>query len=389
MMSGRIIVLVMDSVGIGAQPDAADYQSMGANTFLHAAQAYPGFSITNLQKLGIGNITGMDFIQTTDQPLAHYGRMTEITAGCDTFAGIWEMAGVVFTERFASFNPKIPERLIQELNEFLGITTLCNGYISGFKVLDQFADEHFGTGQPIVYTCDDGVILVAAHETVIPPMRLQQIAREMSHFFVGKNVSRIIARSFVGVKENFVRTNNRADFVIPFDKDHEHLFQKLRKAGISLTVTQHIASLIGEEFASNILPGIKNSRGIMDSVCEYIKVGSPGISIFVVPDFDMSGHKKDAIQYAHDIMYFDARLKEVLQLIDDHDILFIVADHGCDPLLDIRGHTREYVPLLMVEGKRVVGHNLDTRDTFADLGQTICDLVGTDPLPFGKSFKIG
>lgn len=386
-MFQRIIILVMDSVGIGAQHDADQYQSAGANTFQHAAQAYPNFSVPTLQSLGIGNIPGVDMVPSTSHALAHYGRMIETTSGNDTFAGIWEMAGVVFKERFASFRPKMPDQLVDELRKSLGISTLCNAYVSGFKVLDQFADEHFASGLPIVYTCDDGCILVAAHEDVIEPSRLQDIAQKMATFFVGRNVTRIIARPFVGTKGNFVRTDNRADILVPLSKTREHLFHRVRESGISLTMTEHLASIIGDDFSGNILPGVKDSAGIMDSVCEHMKTGMPGISMFVVPDFDMSGHRRDPQQYALDIMYFDERLPEVLRLLGSDDILFIVADHGCDPALDIRGHTREYIPLLVVNGDHGVGSNLGTRASFADLGQTICNLIETRPITIGQSFS--
>jgi phosphopentomutase len=386
-MFQRIIILVMDSVGIGAQADAADYNSLGVHTFHHAAKSHPNFSVPNLQNLGIGNINGVDVVPATDKPLAHYGRMVETTSGCDTFAGVWEMAGVVFRDRFESFCPRMTADLVCELHQFLGIRTLCNAYVSGFKVLDEYADEHFETGYPIIYTCDDGVILIAAHEDVMHPNKLQEVALQMSEFFTGKNVTRIIARAFIGKKGEFIRTSNRADIVVPLAKTPEHLFRRIQDVGIPLTVTEHLASIIGDEFVSDVIPGVKDSAGIMDSVLKHLNTGARGVSMFVVPDFDMSGHKKDPNQYALDIMYFDERLGDVLRLIGDDDILFIVADHGCDPSLDIRGHTREYVPLLTVVGNYCFGRNLGTRASFADLGQTICDLIGAKPLTVGESFS--
>lgn len=382
----RIVILVMDSVGIGAQSDAAAYKSVGANTFRHAAQSRPGFSVPNLQKLGMGNIIGVDEVPGVNQPLAHYGRMTEITSGNDTFAGVWEMAGVIFEERLASFYPKMPENLVRQLQRHLGIGTLCNAYISGFKVLDEHADDHFSSGLPIVYTCDDGVVLVAAHEDVMSPAKLHEIARQMSHFFVGKKVARIIARPFVGDKGSFLRTKNRVDVVLPFSQSQEHLFQRMRARGTQFTATEHLASVIGQEYVTETIPGIQDSGGIMDSVCTHLGSGGRGVSMFVVPDFDMSGHSKNAEQYALDLMYFDRRLEDVLQLIGPDDLLFIVADHGCDPALAIRGHTREYVPLLAVDGRHRLGSDLGTRMSFADLGQTICELIGATPIPLGRSF---
>jgi len=385
-MFRRITILVMDSVGIGAQPDAEPYNSIGANTFLHAAQAHPGFSLPNLEKLGIGNIIGVESVPSVKLPIAHYGRMAEVTSGNDTFAGIWEMAGVIFKERFESFYPEMSARLVDELQQYLGIPTLCNAYISGFKVFDLYADKHFNSGYPIIYTCDDGVVLIAAHEDVIAPARLHEIARKMSRFFVGMNITRIIARAFVGNKGNFIRTENRADIIVPFNSSQDHLFQRLKEIGIPFTATEHLASLIGREFTTNVIQGFKNSQRTMDDVCDYLKQGGNGVAMFVIPDFDMSGHIRNPEHYALDLLYFDLRLGEVLQLADSNDLLFIVADHGCDPSLDIRGHTREYVPLLALSGRCQVGSDLGTRHTFADLGQTICELVKADSIPVGKSF---
>ncbi|MFH1598178.1 MAG: phosphopentomutase [Patescibacteria group bacterium] len=388
VMFRRIIILVMDSVGIGAQLDAADYKSVGAHTFHHAAQAHPRFRVPNLEKLGIGNIVGISNIPTADKPLAHYGRMAEVTSGNDTFFGVWEMAGVIYKERFTSFYPGMSVGLVREMQQVLGTETLCNAYVSGFRVFDEYADEHYATGQPIVYTCDDGVVLIAAHENVMPPARLHEIAWKMSRFFVGKNVARIIARTFIGEKGSFIRTKNRTDIVVPLDRSQEHLFQRMQEVGVPFIATEHLTSIIGKEFVTVIIPGIMDSAGIMDSVCKYLGKNHSGVSMFVVPDFDMSGHGNKPNQYARDIMYFDDRLGELLQLIGQDDLLFIVADHGCDPVFVVRGHTREYVPLLVLNGSHQIGSNLGTRASFADLGQTICELIGANPIPLGESFAL-
>jgi phosphopentomutase len=376
----------MDSVGIGEQVDAADYKSVGANTFHHAATAYPNFSVPNLQRLGIGNIMGVQSVPAVEQPLAYFGRMTETTAGNDTFAGIWEMGGVVFKERFEAYNPIIPPSIVSALQEHIGMKTLCNSYVSGFKVYDMYADEHFATGQPIIYSCDDGVILIGAHEEVIPPATMHQIAEKMATFFQGKKATRIIGRAFIGKKGNFIRTENRIDITIPLDKGQDHLYQRLREQGVNFTVTEHLASIIGQEFPSKILQGIRDSAGIMEWVNDLLDANEPGVSMFVVPDFDMSGHKRDPFEYGADLVKFDVMLGVVFEKISKGDVLFITADHGCDPGLDIRGHTREYVPLLALNGDSKIGRELDTRTTFADLGQTICELIGADPISHGTSF---
>ncbi len=385
-MIRHIMILIMDSVGIGEQPDAAKYESRGANTLHHAATAHPRFSIPNLQKLGIGNIEGVTDIVPSKNPLAHYGRMREITSGNDTFAGVWEMAGVIFEKRFSSFSPKMPANLVRQIQAHIEIGTLCNTYISGMKVLDQYADQHFHTGRPILYTSDDGVILIAAHEQVILPQKLKEITSRLATFFIGKNVSRIIARPFKGEKGAFVRTKNRADFVVPFDISVEHLFTRIKESGTPLTVTEHLASLIGKDYPSRVIPGIKDSAGIMDSAYRLIRRKVKGISMFVVPDFDMSGHRKDPQRYAHDLINFDEMLGKLMGLMTGDDILFIVADHGCDPTLPIRGHTREYVPLLVYSPNSSKGVSLGTRGSFSDLGQTICRLINTPRITYGKSF---
>ena len=223
---------------------------------------------------------------------------------------------------------------------------------------------------------------------MLSPDKLHEIAWGMSRFFIGKNVTRIIARAFIGEKGNFVRTENRADIVVPLDKSQEHLFQRMQEVGTSFTVTEHLASVIGAEFVTEVIPGIMDSAGVMDSICRHLSDNHDGVSMFVVPDFDMSGHARKPYQYALDLMYFDSRLGEILPMIGQDDLLLILADHGCDPTIAIRGHTREYVPLLAFSGNHQIGSGLGTRASFADLGQTICELIGANPISIGESFAL-
>ncbi len=382
----RVAVLIMDSVGIGAQDDACDYDSFGANTFLHAVEAVPGLSLPSLERLGFGNIEGVSGIHGCDNPISAYGRMIEITAGNDTYAGVWEMAGVVFKERATSFYPEIPRDLMIGLWDFLGRKTLCNAYVSGFRVLDRFLDMHRETHDPIVYTSDDGVILVAAHEQYLLPEELHQIASKMAIFFAGRQVTRVIARPFVGDKGNITRTSNRRDFVVPLDKGATHMFRRLREANVSLTVTEHLSRMIGEEYATTVIPGIKDSLDVMESITAWLDSRTSGVSMFVLPDFDMSGHRRDPVGYASDLTCFDVQLGDLLRHMGESDIIFVTADHGCDPTFSIRGHTREYVPILAIDHDRATGCCIGTRSTFADLGQTICDLFGAEKIPIGTSF---
>jgi len=385
-VKNRVTILVMDSVGIGAQPDAEEYDSINASTFQHAADSDTAFSLPVLTDLGIGNIQGVIGVTASTRPRASFGRMKEISCGCDTFIGVWEMAGVVFNKRFVSYNPELPINLLKQLWNKIGCQTLCNQYMSGIIALDLYAERHFASRLPIVYTCDDGVILIAAHENVITPGELHQIAERMSEFFTNHGVSRIIARTFIGNKGSFERTNNRRDFVIGIPTDSHHLFSNLRKNGVEFVATQHLATIFGEQTVDRIIPGIKDSAGIMKSACQWISEKKSGVAMFVVPDFDMSGHRKEPMAYANDLMAFDQKLGELLSLTDGDDYVFITADHGCDPTLPIRGHTREYVPLLVYNGKRKIGNSLQTRQTFADLGQTVLDIMDTPPMPLGLSF---
>ncbi|MBN1779431.1 MAG: phosphopentomutase [Candidatus Buchananbacteria bacterium] len=375
----------MDSVGIGAQPDASIYDSEKAHTFSHVANAVANFSVPNLSKLGFGNITNLPCVPPTDSPSASWGKMCELTSGIDTFAGIWEMAGVIYKDRFASFKPSIPSRLLVEMQAAIESNTLCNSYISGFLVLDSYFQEHQSTGHPIVYTCDDGTVLVAAHEDTMSPSKLHTIAERMAKFFVGRQVTRIIARPFVGKPGNLKRTANRRDFVVQTDQGDCHLFARLQQAEIPLTLTEHLTSLIGQQYSSNVIKGIFDSVGIMAEVKNHMASHRPGVAMFVVPDFDMSGHRKDAKQYAHDLMSFDSLLGPILNMLEPSDLLVITADHGCDPTLPVRGHTREYVPLL-VTSKNATGKPIGNRTSFADLGQTICNLYSLPSIKTGDSF---
>lgn len=386
-MLDRIILLVLDGVGIGEQHDAYRYSSQNANSFNHAASSVENFEVESLRMLGLGNIIGVDVVSALDNPLASYGRMMEISAGNDTFVGIWEIAGVIFNKRFSSFYPKMPSKLIASLQKHIGKGTLCNSHISGFDNLDVFADEHFLSAMPIILTCNDGVIIVSAHEEVIALKELFGITELMTEFFIGKGVSRIVVRPFIGDKGNFIRTANRRDFIVPFDKGNSNLYQRIMDASWGFTVTEHLATLIGKEYITNVMPGFKDCAGVIDSVCNFLRERRTGILMFVVPDFDLSGHRRNPQAYARDLMFFDQKIRQVLELIGPNDLLVITADHGCDPISQAaRNHTREYVPLLVLDGGKKVGVNLGTRATFADLGQTICELIGTKPINFGKSF---
>ena len=366
----RIIILVLDSVGCGIQGDYKKYQSRKSNTLENIYASEKKFSLPNLEQLGL--LGAINNTLTSKRGIS--GKMQEQTSGNDTFAGIWEMVGVVFSERFRSKKTGFSKQLLKRIENKLGITMVGNKYISGFKVLDKFYDEHKIRNAPILYFADDGVILLAAHENVIPAKKLNAYGKKLSTALMNHNISRVITRPFTGKKWNFIRTKNRKDYIAFANLEKKSILPLLRSKKIHLITTEHLFNILGHPQNTRYTKGNYTNKNLIPIIINYLNEAKrKAVMLFCLQDFDMYGHKKDIKGYAQKLREFDALLPKILKRLKHNDLLFITADHGCDPTIDIRGHTREYVPLLVYSPQlKHLTTQLGTRKSFADIAQTIC-----------------
>jgi phosphopentomutase len=381
----RVIIIVLDSMGVGELPDAAEYGDEGSNTLVNTAKAVGGLSLPHTQQLGLGNITAIEGVPPCDEPLGAYGRMAEASAGKDTTTGHWEMAGIYSPRPLPTYPNGFPKELIEEYERRIGRKTLGNYPRSGTVIIQELGEEHMRTGYPIVYTSADSVFQVAAHEEVIPIeelYRICQIAREM---LVGEHaVGRVIARPFVGEPGNFTRTERRKDFsLLPPEIT---LLDRLVAAGRPVMGVGKIEDIFAHRGLSQSVHS-PNNMACVDQTLAYMKESQRGLIFTNLVDFDMLwGHRNNPQGYAGGLEAFDRRLPEIMGAMTAPDILFLTADHGNDPTTPSTDHSREYVPLLAYGSRVKPGVNLGTRETFADLGATVAELLDIEPLPFGTSF---
>lgn len=381
----RVIWIVLDSVGMGELPDAAAFGDVGANTIAHIAEQTTGFALPNMQALGYGNIDGMKGIVPVDNPKGAYGRLAERSAGKDTVTGHWEMAGIYTKDGFPVYPDGFPKEVMQAFLEQTGLKGyLANTVASGTAIIETFGKEHIATGFPIIYTSADSVFQIAAHEQVIPVKRLYEICETARNVLTGKHeVARVIARPFVGEPGSFKRTANRRDFAVK--PSSNNVLEHIKKAGLEVAAVGKIEDI----FAQTGVTKAKHTKDNMDGVdvtLDYLKEVEQGLIFTNLVEFDsMYGHRRDVSGYAKALREFDDRLPEIINAMKSEDILMITADHGCDPAFRGTDHTREYVPVL-VYGQNVTPCNLHTMDTFACMGQTICDYLGVEPIAIGESF---
>ncbi|MED4751154.1 phosphopentomutase [Brevibacillus choshinensis] len=388
MRFSRIFLIVMDSVGIGELPDAPKFRDEGAHTLGHIAERVAGFRLPNLEKLGLGNIVPINNVPATAAPLAHYGKMQEISMGKDTTTGHWEIMGLHVSTPFNTYPDGFPSSLISEFEQRIGRKVLGNKVASGTDILDELGEEHMKTGNVIVYTSADSVFQVAAHEDVIPLnelYRICEIARELTlrdEFAV----TRVIARPFEGEPGHFSRTSNRHDYSVkPFSPT---VMNHVQDAGLSSIAIGKISDIYAEEGITKSIRTKDNMDGV-DQLLGTMKESFAGLSFVNLVDFDAKfGHRRDPQGYGEALMEFDARIPELLSALLDGDLLVITADHGNDPVHHGTDHTREYVPLLAYHKGITVGTDLGVRETFADLGATIADNFDVKAPSIGKSFLI-
>ena len=381
-MKPRAIVIVCDSLGVGELPDAADFGDAGSNTLGHILDvARP--RLPNLERLGLLHTLPTPRASTT--PAAAFGRMAERSAGKDTTTGHWEMMGLIVEDPFRTYPSGFPHELIAEYERRIGRRTLGNKPASGTVILDELGEEHMRTGSPIVYTSGDSVFQVAAHEEVIPPPELWRICAIARELMRGEhNVGRIIARPFVGPRRGeFKRTANRKDFSVR--PTGETALERASKNGRKVAGIGKIADIFDRVGIDEEIRSQSNSDG-MARTLRLVAESDFDLIFTNLVDFDSKyGHRNDPAGYARALEQFDAELPPLLSVLQPRDLLFLTADHGCDPTDISTDHTREYVPLV-IAGPQVQPGPLGTRETFADLGATVLQHLGLDHAPMpGKS----
>ncbi|MGN0160724.1 MAG: phosphopentomutase [Lachnospiraceae bacterium] len=380
----RVIWIVLDSVGMGAMPDADRFHDEDANTILHVAERCKDFRIPNMVSLGYGNIDGMQGIPKCDLPLGCFARLEEISNGKDTTTGHWEMVGIRTEQAFPVYPEGFPKEVIDAFCRECGIEgVLGNKPASGTEIIKELGEEHEKTGWPIVYTSADSVFQIAAHEEVIPPSKLYEMCRIARKILDGEHrVARVIARPFVGSKGVYERTANRRDFSIEPDRDN--LLVRMKEAGHNVVGIGKIEDIF---CGCGITEAIhtKNNMDGVDVTLQCMDRFSSGLIFTNLVEFDSKwGHRNDYEGYAKGLMEWDERLPEILEKMTNEDLLVITADHGCDPTTPGTDHTREYVPLL-IYGKNIKSNvNLGTIQSFASIGQTLADIFKIEPLSIGK-----
>lgn len=382
----RIFLIVMDSVGIGASPDAKEYNDQGADTLGHIAEHKGGLNMPNIGALGLSNIRHIKGISPAENPLAHYTKMQEASVGKDTMTGHWEIMGLHIDTPFRTFPNGFPEEIITKLEEKSGRKVIGNKPASGTAILDELGQEHMNTGNLIVYTSADSVLQIAAHEEIIPLEELYSIceyARELLNdpkFMVG----RVIARPFIGEPSQFERTPNRHDYALkPFGRT---VMNELKDANYDVIAIGKISDIYDGEGVTESLRTESNNDG-MDKLLQTMSKDFHGISFLNLVDFDAKfGHRRDPEGYGDALEQFDERLKEVLKKLREDDLLIITADHGNDPTHHGTDHTREYVPLLVYHKGINKGNLLPLRESFADIGETIAENFQVKSPQFGTSF---
>lgn len=388
----RVIWIVLDSVGMGEAPDAADFDDVGCNTIGHIMEHYPDLKLDNLRRIGYGNIDGMAGVKPVDDPEGAFGRLRELSAGKDTTIGHWEMTGIHTPQRFPTYPDGFPPEINDAFIQATGVPgILGNCVASGTAIINELGDEHLRTKKPIVYTSADSVYQIACDESLYPPEQLYDMCRKARAILTGAhNVARVIARPFVREGNAYVRTSNRRDFSRMPDEDN--LLTRLRKAGQAVYAVGKIEDIFAGVGITEAVHTRDNEDG-MDKTIEALDHVEQGLIFTNLVEFDSTwGHRRDTAGYAAGLAAFDIRLGELMKKTGQYqgkpcdDMIVITADHGCDPTFKGTDHTREYVPFLAWGQPVRAGVNLGTGSTFADMGETVREFLGlSQPLPIGRS----
>ena len=379
----RVILIVLDSVGIGELPDAAAYGDEGSDTVGNIARHVP-LNLPLLRSLGLDRVARCGGAQARVVRGA-YGRMAEASAGKDSVTGHWEMMGIVLEQPFPTYPKGFPPALIAEFEQKIGRKSIGNVVASGTEIIERLGPEHMRTGCPIVYTSADSVFQIAAHEDVIPVNELYRICDAAFDLFSrGHGVGRVIARPFVGQPGSFARTANRHDYAL--EPRGTTLLDLLTERQIPVLAIGKVNDLFAGRGITQAMPTTSDADG-MDKLAEAIRKVPDGLIFMNLVDSDtVYGHRNDIAGYAANLERIDGRLDSVVGALRDDDLLVVTADHGNDPTTPSTDHSREYVPLLVTGHHVRRGVDLGTRPTFADLGQTLAENFGVGPLDHGTGF---
>lgn len=384
MSKRRAILLVLDGVGIGELPDAADYGDEGSNTLVNMAKAVGGLNLPNLQRMGLGNIERIEGVPPAEKPIACYGKMREVSAGKDTTTGHWEIAGIIREKPFPTYPNGFPPEIIEAFEKAIGRKVLGNKPASGTAIIEELGEEHLRTGYPIVYTSADSVFQIAAHEEIVPVEQLYEWCRIAREILKGEHeVARVIARPFIGTPGNFKRTPRRRDFSVP--PPYPTLLDALTEVGLKVVTVGKIDDIFagrGVTFAVHT----SDNRDGMQQVEALTVQGDFDFLWCTLVDFDtVYGHRNNPQGFAQALREFDEWLGNFLPKLMGGDLLIITADHGNDPTTPSTDHSREYVPILIWTPSLKEGKPLGVRQTFADVAATIADWLKVEWRGAGKS----
>lgn len=382
-MGKRVFLIVLDSFGIGALPDAYKFGDEGTST-LKSISKSENFHIPNLERWGIGEISGIDYLNKNENHIAAVGKSRELSVGKDTTTGHWEIAGLISNSPMPVYENGFPKEIIEEFEKISGRKVLCNKPYSGTQVILDYGREHIETGDLIVYTSADSVFQIAAHEDVVPLSELYDICKKARKLLKGEHsVGRVIARPFVGEYPNFTRTSNRHDFSL--EPHGKTLLDAIKEKGLDSIAVGKISDIFAERGVTEKVY-TKNNEDGMKVTLEYTKKDFNGLCFVNLVDFDSAyGHRNDVEGYAKAVSQFDLWLPSFEAALKEDDIAIITADHGCDPASSSSDHTREYIPIF-VYGKNIKPVNFGERTTFADIGATVSEILGVGYEGAGKSF---
>ena len=380
----RITLIVLDSLGMGEMPDAAEWGDAGSDTLGHICESRE-VKLPNLSGWGLGNVRRLAGVPPVEAPRGSFGRCALRSNGKDTTTGHWEMAGIILEKAFPTYPEGFPPEVINRFVAETGVPGILGNYpASGTEIIKDLGEEHVRTARPIVYTSADSVFQIAAHEEIVPLPRLYEICETARNILRGEHeVGRVIARPFVGEPGAFKRTENRHDYAVP--PPREMLLPIISGAGLDVVAVGKISSIYDAAGVTRELPGKNNDQSI-DQTIAALRSDARGLIFSNLVDFDMLyGHRRDVEGYALALEHFDARLPEIEAAMRDTDLLILTADHGNDPTYRGTDHTREYAPLLIYGARSRAGVNLGDRASLADIGQTIADNFGLK-LGAGESF---
>jgi phosphopentomutase len=382
----RVILIVLDSLGIGALNDAEKYGDAGADTFGHIVDNMQDIKIPNLQRLGFCNIDrAANGRLAIDNPQGSFGRLGEMSKGKDTITGHWEIAGILTETPFKTYPDGFPKTFMNRYEDAIGIKTLGNYAASGTEIIEELGAEHEKTGMPIIYTSADSVFQVAANVNIVPLEKLYYYCETAREMLVGEYAcGRVIARPYDIVNGKRERTSGRKDYAVsPTD---ETVLDKIIKAGYEVYAVGKINDIFNGKGISTNVHTESNMDGV-DKTIEAVKIDFEGLIFTNLVDFDSKyGHRRDPVGYGKAIEEFDLRLPEILEAMNKDDILMLCADHGNDPIHSGWDHTREYVPIVIYGDEIKNGVNIGTGKTFADIGATISDILSIGSLKIGRSF---